>query len=423
MQLRRTLAPLAALVTLSLLSLVSLVSLLSVLSESAAAQWRYAVGAFVARDDALPGEPVVLGGGSFTSFVGPFGLRLSGGAHATWTTRYEYNGNVHRLGLGAWTADADLVVSPFRLSHVMTSMLGGFQPYGFVGIGGHGVNLRDRPDTSFATWSVGAGVDRMIGGQVGLQADARYRYDLHARPYDALIPPRGGTQWEYRAGLTVNFGRTSRPRSRYRPPVRRPVPRHTVILPDPSDDTRDTRDSRDSRDSRDADRAPLSGSAATRRLMLTAERYVGKSYRYGGASPEEGFDCSGFVQYVFASEGITLPRVSREMATVGEAVSTSELRPGDLVFYANDHRHIDHVAIYAGRNRILHSTASGGGVRFDDLDTERGEWFEDHMVTARRVIGAAGVERSARGSLRSSATDDTDFDPPDRAPAPRNPQR
>jgi hypothetical protein len=131
-----------------------------------------------------------------------------------------------------------------------------------------------------------------------------------------------------------------------------------------------------------------SASATARNIIRTGEQYRGIPYRWGGDTPREGFDCSGFTRYVFARHGVAIPRTSRQQATVGYRLPRSwrSLRPGDLVMFANAGGRINHVAIYAGNNRILHSTSSGGGVRYDDLGTERGRWFREHMVAARRVV-------------------------------------
>lgn len=117
-----------------------------------------------------------------------------------------------------------------------------------------------------------------------------------------------------------------------------------------------------------ASRGPASSAA---RVLPTAERYLGVPYKWGGTSPTSGFDCSGFVQYVFAQHGTRLPRTSREMASSGDRLpaSWSALRAGDLVMFAEPGARISHVAIYAGQRQIIHATASGKKVRYDDLDT------------------------------------------------------
>ena len=157
------------------------------------------------------------------------------------------------------------------------------------------------------------------------------------------------------------------------------------------------------------------------RVLPTAEKYLGVPYRWGGTSPKTGFDCSGFVQYVFARHGTRLPRTSREQASSGQRLRPvwSVLRPGDLVMFAEPGRRISHVAIYAGRRRIIHATGSGRRVRYDALDTKRGKWFARHIVAARRVSprGASLVAELLAQQSRVSVSL-LQLDPPDRAPAP-----
>lgn len=133
--------------------------------------------------------------------------------------------------------------------------------------------------------------------------------------------------------------------------------------------------------------ASPAASASATRLLATAERYLGVRYRWGGTSPRTGFDCSGFVQYVFAKHGMRLPRTSRQQASSGARLRPvwSTLQPGDLVMFAESGETISHVAIYVGRRRIIHASASGGKVRYDALDTKRGRWYARHLVAARRV--------------------------------------
>jgi cell wall-associated NlpC family hydrolase len=174
-------------------------------------------------------------------------------------------------------------------------------------------------------------------------------------------------------------------------------------------------------------RSPARPSATTARssaraaaVLHTAERLLGTPYRWGGTTPS-GFDCSGFVQYAFGRHGVELPRTSRQQLRLGRGVARrpGAVRPGDLMFFASDGGRIDHVAIYAGGNRILHATASGGGVRYDDLATSRGRWFSDRHVASRRVLENG---QSLVGDLDAALRVAGAFDPPDAAPRPRGRQ-
>ncbi len=160
---------------------------------------------------------------------------------------------------------------------------------------------------------------------------------------------------------------------------------------------------------------PASPSAT--RVIGTAEEYIGVPYKWGGNTPESGFDCSGYTRYVFARQGLQLPRTSREQARAGQNVTArrSALRQGDLMLFAEPHRAISHVAIYAGDGRIIHSSSSGGGVRYDNLDTKRGQWFMHNMVAARRLTANG---RSLVQALELLTQPNSPLDPPDRAPRP-----
>lgn len=128
-------------------------------------------------------------------------------------------------------------------------------------------------------------------------------------------------------------------------------------------------------------------SAAAANVLRTGDAYVGTPYVWGGNTPKQGFDCSGFTKYVFAKYKIGLPRTSREQSRVGTAIPAtfSALRPGDLMFFAEPGEAVSHVAIYAGNGHILHSSSSVGGVGYTDLNTG-GDWFVAYFVAARRVL-------------------------------------
>jgi hypothetical protein len=106
------------------------------------------------------------------------------------------------------------------------------------------------------------------------------------------------------------------------------------------------------------------------------------------------------------------------MAGTGAPVepSTRALAVGDLMLFQQGGR-ISHVAIYAGNRRFIHSSSSGHGVRYDNLDTQRGKWFADHLVAARRVVGDGHILVNAFTSGSTIGFDR--FDPPDSAPPPR----
>ena len=162
--------------------------------------------------------------------------------------------------------------------------------------------------------------------------------------------------------------------------------------------------------------APGGGSAP--RVLSTADAYVGVPYKWGGTSPRTGFDCSGYVQYVYRREGVALPRTSRQQAVAGARRPTrwDAAGPGDLVMFAEPGEAISHVAFYVGRGRILHSSSSGGGVRYDDLGTRRGRWYRERLVAVRRVSGRGPA--IARSLLRELGLADAPLDPPDAAPRP-----
>jgi len=118
-------------------------------------------------------------------------------------------------------------------------------------------------------------------------------------------------------------------------------------------------------------------------VVVSALNMIGVRYRWGGNSPDSGLDCSGFVRYVFQDTlGMSLPRRAEEMSRVGEKVSMSNLKPGDLVFFNTMRRTFSHVGIYIGDNKFVHSPSTGSTVRVDDLDSS---YWEKRFTGARRI--------------------------------------
>jgi peptidoglycan hydrolase-like protein with peptidoglycan-binding domain len=107
-----------------------------------------------------------------------------------------------------------------------------------------------------------------------------------------------------------------------------------------------------------------------------AQQYVGYAYSWGGASPSTGFDCSGFVQYVFAHFGIDLPRTSYAQYDVGTRISLDQLEPGDLVFFSTDGYGASHVGIYIGGGHFIAADNYATGVQIDTLS---GYWMSNFI--------------------------------------------
>ncbi len=248
-------------------------------------------------------------------------------------------------------------------------------------IGGAGLGLA-RPDSlgglgpAFGLWT-GVGAELATLGPVGFQAEALYswRGRMAARSISIGI----------RAGMKIGGPRT------------REAPRGAegsdgVALPraNPADEDVIRRAGR----SPGEPGAPASGTAAApvaASVVATALAAMGTPYRWGG-SDENGFDCSGLIQYAFAQHGVELPRRSVEQARAGYEVGRdlAALAPGDILTFGENPGRSDpvtHVGLYLGDGRFIHS--ANGGVQVSVLsqsDTTSNWWF-DRWIGARRVSG------------------------------------
>jgi cell wall-associated NlpC family hydrolase len=385
----------------SLMNLRRLIGLSGVLSylmvpAGLAAQVGGGVEMFGSLDNSSPITRTI--GGLSLSVGTPYlGIRGSGGLGVS--TLNAQTGVSQAPATLVWATDADLVLGP-----VNAGLGEGFMPYTFAGIG---MGSSAQPTTFtdvIRTWSYGGGLQLGLGRMLSVNGEVRSRHlAAPAMRADSQLV-RG---LEYRVGIGLHFGGTRQRSS----PV---YSRRTSSSDNPP---------RAPQPSRPATRttwpvSTTSSSGAARRVVATGEQYIGTPYRYGGTSPRTGFDCSGFVQYVYGQQGVSLPRTSRQMAGAGTAVDPSRrsLAVGDLMLFSQGGR-ISHVAIYAGNGRFIHSSSSGNGVRYDDLDTRRGKWFADHMVAARRVTGDGRILVNAFTGGGSLIAFDQ-LDPPDSAPPP-----
>jgi len=132
-------------------------------------------------------------------------------------------------------------------------------------------------------------------------------------------------------------------------------------------------------------RVRLYGEATVRNdIVETAEGFVGLPYQWGGASVEEGFDCSGLTMAVYQLNGLDLPRSSRDQYSMGVPVERTELSKGDLVFFATKGREkISHVGVYSGDDRFIHSPGKGKTIRVDSLSDR---YYVAHYVGARKYL-------------------------------------
>jgi cell wall-associated NlpC family hydrolase len=123
---------------------------------------------------------------------------------------------------------------------------------------------------------------------------------------------------------------------------------------------------------------------AAQDVILQGLKLVGVRYRFGGNDESGGLDCSGFVRLVFKdSIGAALPRTAREMSEIGQQIDTSQLKPGDLVFFNTMRRTFSHVGIYLGDNHFMHAPRTGAEVRVESMESSY--WMQRYNG-ARRII-------------------------------------
>ncbi len=121
-----------------------------------------------------------------------------------------------------------------------------------------------------------------------------------------------------------------------------------------------------------------------------AKSLIGRDYQYGATGPYQ-YDCSGFTKYVFSKEGITLPRVSKDQAKVGEYVRANELQKGDLIFFdSKKSSEVSHVGIYLDRGYFIHASSAKDQVTISNLNSN---YYSRHFKWGRRVTNMSYARR------------------------------
>lgn len=118
-------------------------------------------------------------------------------------------------------------------------------------------------------------------------------------------------------------------------------------------------------------------------VTQTARSLLGAPYKYGGTTPE-GFDCSGFINYVYRiAAGVSLPRMTHDLVRSGKPVSMAQLRPADLVYFKIERQKPLHVGIYLGDGKFIHSPSTRGKVNIQSLNQD---YWKDRYLGARRLL-------------------------------------
>lgn len=130
-----------------------------------------------------------------------------------------------------------------------------------------------------------------------------------------------------------------------------------------------------------------SGSASTptdlgQQIATYAQQFVGYPYVYGGSSPS-GFDCSGFMQYVFSQFGYSINRTATAQLANGYYVAYEDLRPGDIIYFGYGST-ASHVGMYIGNGQFVHAENSSTGVVITDLSVS---WYANRYLCAHRIVG------------------------------------
>ena len=144
-----------------------------------------------------------------------------------------------------------------------------------------------------------------------------------------------------------------------------------------------------------ADNQPISWQDKAQEVLINALSLTGIQYKYGGNSPATGFDCSGFVRYVFRNAAnLSLPPTARAIAQIGKSIKKDELQPGDLVFFNTLKSAFSHVGIYLGDNKFIHAPSTGKTVQVDSMQNS---YWASRFEGAQRLDEVVEKSSNATG--------------------------
>lgn len=259
---------------------------------------------------------------------------------------------------------------PENLTGVEVSLGLGRLASGLYATSTAGLGVRHLDRNFDAHWSAGIGWGFKLLGILSLGLEARYRTeDRRVHGFWNLSP-------EDRSGLSLGVRIATREAASARQP--RAKPRGPEFDP-PSEGEIASR-LRAAGTSEEA-------AALAAKVVSTALEVMGTPYEWGG-SDDNGFDCSGLIQYAYGRHGILLPRTSRDQIRLGVGVEPrlELLRPGDILGFSVERAGVTHVGLYVGEGQFIHSAS--GGVKLSSLTASHPDsrWWRERLVTARRIL-------------------------------------
>jgi len=241
-------------------------------------------------------------------------------------------------------------------------------PYLVAGLsGGLGSDSTNSYSTVWGSWSGGVGYDLFPASFLSMGIEGRWR--------ELSVGGRSG--FELAAGIGLHIGRGSGPPDRRPTPVRPPGP---GLLTDPGPSS-----SLSSPVASTPEPVSLADS-----IIATATNAMGRPYEFGGTgSGDDGFDCSGLIQYAYGKHGIQLPRRSVEQAKEGRKIERKlkQLAPADILAFSNRGGPVTHVGLYIGDGRFIHSATRGVQVSVLSAEDPYGRWWYKRWVGVRRIVG------------------------------------